>query len=405
MRFPTRAAALLALAICCATPSSLRAQSNRFDPAVEREFVDGMTAFAARDYRHAEAMFRKILDRDPTLLRVRLELARTLFMEKKDEQADYQFRLAAAASPGATVARNIVRFREAIRARRSRRFNVDVGVAPDSNINAATDKESVDIYGLPFRLDPDAQARSGTGLFAGGDASVRLNRFGKVPIYLGAFGHWTRYGDHRFDDAYAGGEAGPEFQLAGGRLQTTGTALMRWYGHRPLVASFGGHLDYEKLLGDKWTFAGSLLARHNDYYRRSDVDGWEIQAQASAHRPLGRTTLGFAYAAIERDSASDPGQSYWRAQAGIGILKEIAWGLRPRLTVDVARQIGDGPLAPFGRKRRDFFLQGSFSIYKRDWNVAGFAPSLSLTVTRNYSTVPLYHQRRVRGEIRLTEAF
>ena len=86
-------------------------------------------------------------------------------------------------------------------------------------------------------------------------------------------------------------------------------------------------------------------------------------------------------------------------------LKEIAWGLRPRLTVDVARQIGDGPLAPFGRKRRDFFLQGSFSIYKRDWNVAGFAPSLSLTVTRNNSTVTLYHQRRARGEIRLTKAF
>ena len=279
------------------------------------------------------------------------------------------------------------------------------GCASPSRVNAATDKESVDIYGLPFRLDPSARARSGTGVFAGGDASVRLNRFGKVPIYLGAYGHWTRYGDHRFDDAYAGGEAGPEFQLGGGRLRTTGTGLMRWYGHRPLVASFGGHLDYEKLLGDKWTIEGSLLARHNDYYRRSDADGWDVEAQASANRALGRTTLGFAYAAIERNRANDQGQSYWRAQAGIGILKEIAWGLRPRITLDVARQIGDGPLAPFGRKRRDWLLQSSFTIYKRDWNVAGFAPSLSLTVTRNNSTLSLYHERRVRGEIRLTKAF
>ena len=405
MRSSPAAAALLALAIGCAIPTSLRAQSSGFDPAIEREFVDGMSAFAAKDYRHAEAIFRKILDRDPRLLRVRLELARTLFMEKKDEQADYQFRLAAAANPGATVARNIVRFRQTIRARRSWRFDFDVGVAPDSNINAATDKESVDIYGLPFRLDPGARARSGTGLFAGGDASVRLNRFGKVPIYLGAYGLWTRYSDHRFDDAYVGGEAGPEFQLARGRLRTTGTALMRWYGDRPLVASFGGHFDYEKLVGDKWTLGGSLLARHNDYYRRSDVDSWNVEAQASANRPLGRTTLAFAYGGIERNWAGDPGQSYWRAQGGIGILKEIGWGLRPRITLDVARQVGDGPLAPFATKRRDWLLQASFSIYKRDWNVAEFAPSLSVAVTRNNSTVPLYHERRVRGEVRLTKAF
>ena len=76
------------------------------------------------------------------------------------------------------------------------------------------------------------RARSGTGVFVGGDASVRLNRFAKVPIYVGGYGRWTRYGDHRFEDAYAGAEAGPEFLVAGGRLRTTATGLMRWYGKR-----------------------------------------------------------------------------------------------------------------------------------------------------------------------------
>jgi hypothetical protein len=380
-------------------------QAAEFDVAIEREFIDGMNSYAARDYRHAEAMFRRILDRDPSLLRVRLELARTLFMEKKDEQADYHFRLAAAEHPAAQVARNIVRFREAIRARRAWRFNFDVGIAPDSNINSATEKQTLDIYGLPFRLDPTARARSGMGTLAGGDVSIRLNRFGRVPIYLGAYGRWLRYRDHHFDDAYAGAEAGPEFQLAGGRLRTTATGLIRWYGERRLVTSLGGHLDYERLVGDKWTVGGTLLVRHNDYARRDDVDGWDAEARVSAGRPLGPTTLGFAYAGIERNWANDPGQAFWREALGIGILKEIGWGLRPQLTIDLARQVGDGPLAPFGKKRRDWLLQGSLSIYKRDWNVGGFAPSLSLTVTRNYSTLPLYQERRVRGEIRVTKAF
>jgi hypothetical protein len=391
---------------CGGFPSAAQAQQPaEFDAGIQRDFIEAMSSYAAHDYRHAEAVFRRILDRNPGLLRVRLELARTLFIETKDEQADYQFRLAAAAHPPATVARNIVRFREAIRARRSWRFNFDVGIAPDSNINSATDKQSVDIYGLPFQLDPNARARSGTGVFAGGDASIRLNRFGKVPIYFGTYGRWLHYRDHRFDDVYAGAEAGPEFRLAGGRLRTTATGLERWYGQRSLVSSFGTHLDYEKLVGDKWTVDGDLLVRHNDYARRRDVDGWDAEARASANRPLGRTTLGFGYAGIEHNWANDPGQAFWRAQAGLGILKEIGWGLRPQLTIDVARQVGDGPLAPFGTTRRDWLLQGSFSIYKRDWNVAGFAPSLSLTATRNFSTLSLYDEKRVRGEIRLTKAF
>jgi hypothetical protein len=257
---------------------------------------------------------------------------------------------------------------------------------------------------LPFQLDPGARARSGTGHFVGGDGSVRLNRDGNVPIYVGAYGRLLRYREHRFDDAYAGAEAGPEFRLAGGRLRATATGLMRWYGRRPLVSSFGAHLDFEKLVGDNLTLGGTLLLRRNDYARRDDVDGWDAEMRISANRPLGATTLGFAYVGLQRSWANDPGQAFWRERLGVGVLKEIGWGLRPQLTLDLGRQAGDGPLAPFGKKRQDWLLQGSFSIYKRDWSLGGFAPSLSLTMIRNYSTVTLYDEKRVRGEIRLTKA-
>ena len=142
----------------------------------ERDFLAGMVAMARGDYARAEELFREILAADPTLVRVRLELARTLFLAGKDEQSDYHFRLAIAQNPPDAVVANVARFREAIHARRAWRFNVTVGIAPDSNINSATAKEQVDLFGLPFRLDPDARAKSGIGFVAGGDASVRLFR-------------------------------------------------------------------------------------------------------------------------------------------------------------------------------------------------------------------------------------
>lgn len=380
-------------------------QGAEFDTRIQQDFAEGMESYVAGDYHHAEEMFRRILDKNPKLLRVRLELARTLFMEKRDEQSDYQFRLAAADNPPIMVARNIVRFREAIRARRSWRFNFSIGFAPDSNINSATDRQSLDIYGLPFQLDPSARARSGTGFFAGGEASLRLRHFAKVPLYLGAYGQWTQYADHRFDDGYLGLEAGPEFKLAQGRLRASAMGFMRWYGRRPLVSSFGADLDYEKLVGKVWTIGGSVLMRYNDYARRDDVDDWDVETRATANLPIGPTTLGFAYASVERSWANDPGQAFWREGLGLGLLREIGWGLRPQLRIDLAHQSNDGPLAPFAKQRRDWLLQASLSVYKRDWNLRGFAPSLSLTITRNRSTLPLYDERRVRGEIRLTRAF
>ena len=401
---------LLAFALVFpARPSSAAAQPSdargAFDQRVQQQFLAAIASYEAHDYEYAELLFRRILDRDPQLLRVRLELARTLFMERKDEQADYHFRLAAGERPPQQVIRNIVRFREAIRARRAWRFNFEIGFAPDSNINSATEKQTVDIYGLPFQLDAGGRAHSGTGHFFGGDASIRLNRDGKMPIYVGAYGRSVHYRDHQFDDTYAGVEAGPEFKIGGGRLRTTASALKRWYSEEPLLTTLGGGLEYERLIGSRWTVDSSLLFRNVNYARRRDVDGWEAAGRISAERAMGPSTLGSAWVGMERNWANDPGQAYWREQLGAGILKEIDWGLRPQLRVEVAHQLNDSPLAPFGTKRRDWLLEGTFSVYKRDWSLQGFAPSFSLSFTRDFSTLALYDEKRLRAEFALIKAF
>jgi len=371
----------------------------------ERDFLDGMIALAKKDHRRAEALFRGILDANPKLVRVRLELARTLFMANKDEEADYHFRLAAAERPPEAVIRNVARFREAIRARRAWRFNVELGVAPDTNINSATAKDRVEILGLPFQLDPDAKARSGVGLVAGGSASVRLWRFARVPFYVGAYGRMVHYADQRFDDIYVGGEAGPEFHLAGGRLRVAGAGLLRWYGGKRLMMSAGGRLAYDKLLGGNWGMEASISIRHNQYAHRDDVDGWDVEATLALNRALGPSTVGFAYGGMQRSIATDPGNSSRQVRIGLGVLHEIGWGLRPQIDLEAGRQVYDAKLGLFGKSRRDWRLHASASVYKRDWNVMGFAPSFRLIWTRNASTIALYNKRRLRAEFGATKAF
>lgn len=371
----------------------------------ERDFLDGMIAMARKDLPRAEAMFRKILAGDPKLVRVRLELARTLFLAKKDEQADYQFRLAIAENPPEAVVRNVARFREALRARRSWRFNVELGVAPDTNINSATNQERVEVLGLPFQLGEDSRARSGTGLFVAADASIRLMRNSQTPLYLGAYGRMLRYGDSRFNDIYVGGEAGPEVRLSGGRLRVAATGLTRWYGGKRLVTSLGARLHFDKVLAGKTSLEAALSFRHNAYAGRDDVDGWDVEASLAANRALSPSTVGFAWSSVQRSIARDPGHSGLQGRIGLGVLKEIPWGLRPQLSLEGGRQVNDAPLGLFGKVRRDWRIQASASIYKREWNVMGFAPSLRLTWTRTFSTIAIYDQKRLRAEFGIAKAF
>jgi hypothetical protein len=226
-----------------------------------------------------------------------------------------------------------------------------------------------------------------------------------VPLYLAAYGRMVRYPEHDFDDIYVGGEAGPEFRLSGGRLRAAATGLNRWYGGKQLVTSLGGKLNYDKVIGGKWGLEASLALRHNAYARRSDVDGWDVEAAVSANRALGPSALGYAYAGIQRSIARDPGNSSWSGRIGAGVFKEIGWGLRPQISLEAGRQVNDAPLVLFGETRKDWRLQASASLYKRDWNVAGFAPSLRVIWSRSFSTISLYDQKRLRAEFGIAKAF
>ena len=108
---------------------------------------------------------------------------------------------------------------------------------------------------------------------------------------------------------------------------------------------------------------------------------WTLKPALQPIGRLARQPSALVYLGVQRNWAKDPGEAFWRGELGFGILKEIGWGLRPQLTIDFARQLHEAQLAPFGKVRRDWLLEGSFSIYKRDWNIGGFAPSLSVTIT------------------------
>ena len=146
--------------------------------ADDLDFLRGTIALGQGDWQTAIARFRAMLARDPTLLRVRLDLAFAYFQAREDKQAAYHFRLVLGEDdlPPAVRA-NTLAFLDRIRRRKSWSVSGALALAPDSNINAATSSREVNLFGFPAQLSEDARQTSGVGPerhYLGGIRSTHL---------------------------------------------------------------------------------------------------------------------------------------------------------------------------------------------------------------------------------------
>ena len=126
----------------------------------------------------AIAAFRSILIHQPELVRVRLELALAFFFKGNDDLAIDHFERAMVGKPPAPVIANIRTFLNVMRARRRWTGYFGFSLAPDTNINAASDAQFIYINGLPFRRD----ARDSHGQFRYRRGGVGRRR---IPVSAG----------------------------------------------------------------------------------------------------------------------------------------------------------------------------------------------------------------------------
>ena len=154
---------------------------------IEVQFLKGLIALEQERFKEAEDIFREILDNNPKLVRVRLELARSLFGLKRDRAAAYHFRQALASSLPEETQQLVRTFLWLIEQRKFWRINARAAIVPDTNVSAGPRNTTVELFGLPFELDENARRRSGIGLTMSvlGEVFPRLNKFWRLEARAG----------------------------------------------------------------------------------------------------------------------------------------------------------------------------------------------------------------------------
>ena len=345
----------------------------KFD-ATERAFLRGRIAFGRKDYKTAIQYYETILAQHPEVVRVRLELARALLFDGKYDRAERHFELVLAGDIPKNVATNINRFLDQIYAQRTWRFRFNVAVAPDTNINNATDSETVDIFGLPFSLGEDARRNSGVGLFASGGVEYRPKLSDTTRLLTNLQVQRTEYKGSQFDDMIVSGNLGPEMTYGRVVLGVSSVGFRRWYGNRGYNSGVGAQFNINARLTRIFGIGLTVLAEdvhydldpsHSGPLISTVLSGYISLTPASSLRPYVGLNREFARADFQRNTAYRVGFDYYR---------EFPWGLTLTVSPDFVVRPFDAMLPAFGATRHDRLYEISTQIVKRDFKISRLCP-------------------------------
>lgn len=370
------------------------------------DFLRGTLALAHNDYTGAITAFRAILARDPSLNRVRLDLARALFLNGDYAIAEFHFRIAEAASLPPDVQANVERFLNEIKRRKHWSVDVAVGIQPDTNVNAATTVKTVSLFNTPFQLDQNAQKTSGIGFTGGLGGSYQIDTGDNSRLVMGGNFSDTDFAGHKFDDRSAGAYFGPRFLIgAGSEVTVEATSTRRWYGDQDYYWGVGGRVEGKTALSPRWLLTGAVDAQRLTYDMQPLQTGFVTTVSSGITYGIDSQSFIRMDAAVIHEQTRE--RSFRDTQYFVGptYYREFTHGFGVNLSVNADFARYDAPLAAFSTTRHDNTVNYQIGVLNRNVSLFGFTPIFTYTHTNRYSNIDLYAFDRDRVTIGVTQNF
>ena len=355
-------------------------------------------------------VFRGIVDDHPHLVRVRLELARSLYEVGDDGAAAHHFHHALAGELPDPVRANIRRYLHVIDHRRRWSLGVDVGVTANSNVNVAPTISQIELFGLPFELDDDARPTTGLGVTGSIAAEYRHPLTDELRLRLGGLAHQSVYRERRFNETILRGHVGvarlfDTSRLGQGELSVLAIGQRRWVGQRRYNWAAGPGVEGHVQPWDRLRFFGRAehLFVHHD--RHDDYDGQQTTVVFGPVYMLTPASYVGATLGVMRDRTDHPRLRHWSYRAGLVYRHALSYGFVVTLRPEYRQVVYDRDWPAFGARRRDHVLQGAVELHNSKVEVMGFNPTVSYRYQRRESTIELYAFEQHRVELGLTRRY
>lgn len=357
--------------------------------SLQRAFAEGMQHLQAGEAAQAEHSFRKMLEHTDSP-RVKLELARSLYLQGKLKEAKALFEEVSVQSQTPWRVRdNIAGFVADIEDRTGY-LKFGVTMVSDSNPRSIAPQEEFAIGDL--LVTPTEAPKEEQGL--------RYSMRGWRPF--AATGRTAGYLSAAYYD-YPGQEI-DRLTLDLGVVHAL-TASGRIRGKAGIEAStFGGSrlydfpyvgLDMVLHEAPRWRLAGEAKIGKVRFADFTYLDADFASGAVSARRALSQNMSGYLRAGVEYSAAAEEPYSYegWTLGSGAGVLwPASAYTLGANASYGERKYGAADPL--FGRVRKDTLARVDLTLGNKNWRWRSWQISLVAMVEENRSSIEFYSYRK-----------
>lgn len=387
-------------------------QTNSLPVEIERWYLLAQIEQKKGNVDEAIKIYRKILDDQPDLAKIRYELALCYMTKHQWYRADYHLRLAMTGQNIPDEMKQRMMYLRYV-ARQNKRWNAwfNFSAAPDNNVNQASGGEETIIneWGEFSRALPEPEQAFGYNFILGGnyefDLSSQWRWKNEANIYSNI------YNKHKFDDLYLSASTGPRYIWERGDVWLAGIMARRWYGWDKYNWSVGGKIDSHYDWSRKLSSGLSLRIMNNRYDEYQYIDGQTYSISPSITYSFDASKYFIVYGGLERDTAHEEVYANWRYSLGVGFGAEIPYGFSIYFEPWFAWINYDGTRVAVidhnitSIAERDFMQRYAVSLSNNKFDIWGFVPTVTLSYTKRDSNIAWREYEKWSAEFTMRQRF
>jgi tetratricopeptide (TPR) repeat protein len=371
---------------------------------IEILFLKGIAAFNLKDFDKAIEYFEAILAINPNLPRVKLELARAYAEKGKITEAKNLLKEVLKMEPPLTVRKNIELFLEMLEARKNWNFNFFLGYLYDDNVNAGPTVGEIELFGLPFKLEPKLRKQSDQGYLA----RFNFNYF--FPFSSNLFLH-TNFEFNSVTYSHLSAFNSQRIYFSLGPRRTSEHHLLSFpllfeklrRGSNDYSNTFGISPEFYYALTNNLIFITNACWTKKKYYLIEERSGSLSYLDFSLRRVFRNGFLqgGFRYIYenTKRDFLDNDIKSIY-----FGLYLKLPHRISLYLNPEFSLNNYFEKEAAFPEKRKDKIYLLNLNLSK-EIGITGFSVTLFYTFTKHDSNLPLYEYKRNQIGFQFSKSF
>lgn len=344
------------------------------------------------EYELAEKIYKRIISLRPNELRFYLDLARVQFLRFDYINSEKNFLyIYKKKNIPKNVKYNIRNYLKMINRNKSGKVNYTVKLSRSDNINNGTYADSVKLFGVPFKIDENAKAKSSYELFTNINGSIDKSILGQK-INAGFDISNSDFKSKIYDRLKYGVNIGPEFIVKNKKINLDYSFSQEKIGFSKVLNS--NQLMLKSFHNKKNSQFEYIVGIDNkSYYNNSNYnsDGNFVELRSNFFFK-DRFSLGANYRYTKNDALKDfygNEKNYFELTSSANLLKNYSFNLSTGIEISAYDKFQ--PI--FSKTRKDYLRFINLTIRNDKFFIGNYMPQLSLTYRENNSNVSVYETK------------